>query len=106
MASVLPGHNIPSLLHSMNDKLIHAAIYFVAAVLIYLGFIRYQFVNPISREALWFIVIGCTFFGGMLELVQNYVVPSRTGDWLDFLSNTCGSITGVLIMRISHRIKA
>lgn len=106
IGTVLPGSDVPRVLRNMNDKIIHATIYFVAFTLIYLAFIRYSFVNPISREFVWFIVLVCIAFGGMLELVQHYVVPSRTGDWMDFLANTCGSLIGVLGMRVLHRLKA
>ncbi|MEQ9261773.1 MAG: VanZ family protein [Owenweeksia sp.] len=106
MASVLPGSNIPSVFYGMDDKFIHISIYFVIYILIYLGFTRYQFVNPIPRGVAWFIVISCASFGGVLELVQHYMVPSRTGEWLDFSANTCGLILGALLMRTIHRLKA
>ncbi len=106
IASTLPSKKVPSLLLEVSDKWIHGVIYFLAALLIYGGFIRYQFKNPISRKNLWFIVLTCILYGGILELVQEFMVPSRSGDWFDFFANTCGSIIAVLIVRLFHRIIA
>lgn len=104
--SVMPGNEVPRFMIQFDDKLIHGGIYFFAAGLIYLGFIRFNFRNPISRVPVGFIVLLCILYGGAIEIVQHYFVPRRTGDWLDFLANTTGSVVCVLLCAVFHRGKA
>jgi hypothetical protein len=32
----------------------------------------------------------------MLELIQNYCLTDRNGNWFDFIANTVGSASGIL----------
>lgn len=100
--SLTPGDKLPDALVSLNDKMLHGGIYFFSALLIYLAFIRYDFNNKPSKGALWFIVIICAVFGGLIEVAQYYLIPNRKGDWADFLANTIGAVLCVLIMRVLH----
>lgn len=104
--SLMPGPDIPRLLVDLNDKLVHAGIYFLSAGLIYLGFIRYNFNNSVPRVSLVVIIAVCIVFGAAIELLQHYLVPNRTGDWLDFLANSAGSIVCVLLFVLFHKAKA
>ena len=104
--STMPGPEVPSVFQSLNDKLIHAAIYFVATALIYFGFLRFKYGNPISGKALLTSCFLSILFGGVIELLQSYYVPGRVGDWFDFLANTSGSLSFVLMLVVSHRALA
>lgn len=104
--STMPGPEVPGLLKSLNDKLIHAAIYFVATLLIYFGTHRFIYSNPISGKALTIACIISILFGGLIELLQSYYVPGRVGDWNDFIANTSGSLSFVLMLVVSHRALA
>ncbi len=104
--SLMPGNEVPRFMVQLDDKLIHGGIYFFSAGLIYLGFIRFNFKNPISRLMLGCIVLLCVVYGGAIEIVQHYCVPRRVGDWFDFLANTTGSVVCVLLFAIYHRIRA
>ncbi len=104
--SLMPGNEVPRFMVKLDDKLIHAGIYFFSAGLIYLGFIRFNFNNPITGLVLGIIVLLCVFYGGAIEIVQHYCVPRRVGDWFDFFANTTGSVVCVLLFAIYHRIRA
>lgn len=94
--SVMPGDEVPDLIKSINDKLIHTGMYFFLSFLIILGFSRYKLNNSTTRATQWLIMIILTLYGGILELVQYYLVLNRNGDWQDFLANGAGSAAGVL----------
>jgi VanZ family protein len=105
--SLLPGEDIPDPLKNMNDKIIHSSIYFLLAILIFLGLSRYTLKYSTKRAYLWFIVVGCSLYGGIIELLQLYVISNRSGDWHDFWSNTIGSAVGVLLFSLlTRRAKA
>ncbi len=101
--SLTPGDELPRLLVQMNDKFLHAGIYFFSAFLIYLAFVRYHFKNRLSAKKLVLILVICVVFGGLIELAQHYLVHNRKGDWYDFTANTLGAVLSVLMMRVFHR---
>lgn len=94
------------MLQSLNDKLIHASIYFLLSFLIYFGFCRFNFQSAISRRPLTVAVVFSVLFGGLMELIQMYLVPGRTGEWMDFVANTTGSMMFVLMLVAGHRALA
>lgn len=101
--SLMPGNEVPRFMVKLDDKILHGGIYFFTAGLIYLGFIRFNFNNSISRRKLGLIVLLCILFGGGIEIMQHYFVQRRVGDWYDFYANTTGSIICVLLFAIIHR---
>lgn len=101
--SLLPGPEIPRLLLEFDDKIIHAGIYFLSGSLIYLGFIRYNFSNSISRASLVITILACILFGAAIELIQHYLVLNRAGDWLDFWANSTGTVASVLLLKLVHK---
>lgn len=104
--TLTPSHTIPQGLQGLNDKIIHAGIYFITCGLIYLGFIRFNFKYPVARKILGGIVLLCIFYGGIIELLQHYLTTSRSGDWLDFLANSAGVIVSALLLRMLHRLNS
>jgi VanZ family protein len=102
--SLTPGDQLPEALVALNDKLLHACIYFFSAALIYLAIIRYNFKNTPSWKQLFGTLIVCVVFGGLIELAQHYLVHNRNGDWNDFMANTLGAVLSVLLMRFIQRI--
>lgn len=105
-ATLLPGQEVPMEWAELNDKLIHVLIYFFTALLIYLGFVRFNLRNQIRRRQVWFIVLLCTVYGGVIELLQYYFVPNRAGEWLDFFANAAGSILCLLLVTSIARNRA
>lgn len=104
--SLMPGDDVPELLADMNDKVIHASIYFVGSFLIYLGYIRYKFSNVISVNAVLSIIAISTIVGAVVEIIQHLWVENRNGDWQDFVANTLGSLMSVLLIRLIHGLRA
>lgn len=105
-ATLLPGEEIPDALNDLNDKLIHVLIYFFTALLIFLGYTRFNIKNPVTTKQTWFIILLCTVYGGIIELLQYYVVPNRAGEWLDFIANTAGAILCMLLVKGLARSQA
>ncbi len=51
------------------------------------------------KQILSIILILTVFTGGTIELIQNYFIPGRSGDWFDLLADSAGSlIFGILVL--------
>ena len=106
LGTLLPGDSVPRTLKDLNDKFIHAGIYFISTSLIYLGFIRYNFRYPLARNILGWIVALCITYGGVIELLQFFFIPNRSGSVSDFFANSAGVVLSAFIVHLVHINKA
>jgi len=51
------------------------------------------------RKALIFTCIISILYGGITELMQEFLVRSRIGSWFDFLADAIGTLLGISIFR-------
>ena len=89
------------------DKVAHLIMYAGFAFLCLWGY-RKQFIsNGISyrRKAILLAVVISIAYGGLTELMQQYLVPTRTSDWLDFLADGTGTLIGAAIFYLFYRNK-
>lgn len=94
--TLLPAEEIPKGLKDMNDKVIHAGIFFFTASLIILASLRYNLKRRLKPARYFGIFFLCIAYGGIIELLQYYYVPMRSGDWFDFWANNTGALIAVL----------
>ena len=96
----LPGSVFPRVKPIVGiDKVAHACMYAAFAFMCIWGY-RKQFIsNDIvyKKRALWLTAIISIAFGGITELMQEFLVPTRTGDWFDFLSDAFGTLLGLFV---------
>lgn len=81
------------------DKVAHALMYAVFSFLCVWGY-RKQFLSngkTYQKKALLLAAIIGIAYGGLTEIMQGTIVPKRTGDWFDFLSDCLGTFVGLLI---------
>lgn len=73
------------------DKLVHFCMYGAISGMLWLEFLRN---HRRGVEVLWHAWIGAVLcpvvMSGAIELLQSYCTSYRSGDWLDFLANSCG----------------
>ncbi len=105
----LPGSCFPSVKPVVGlDKVVHMLMYAGFAFACLWGY-RKQFVSngpSYKRKALILAIIISIAYGGLTELIQEYIVKSRTGDWYDFLADSIGAVVGVLVFYLFfHRKK-
>jgi membrane-associated phospholipid phosphatase/VanZ family protein len=114
--SVLKPAQLPRIpLFPYADKVIHLLMYgFLALFLNYetipakqlpawlfpkLKGIRLPNVKTSQSVMLLIVLILPILMGGIIELLQQYCFPPRTGDWIDFLANTTGVLLAYLLFR-------
>jgi len=74
------------------DKGVHAGL-FAVLVLLCLRALKSGYASASPPPAL-LLALGCTAYGGMLELMQMLPALGRRGDWNDFAANTFGVTAG------------
>ena len=97
--SGIPGDSIklPPIWNA--DKILHFIIYLILSVFLIYGFINLNKFN--SRfKVLLFTVIISSGYGGVIEILQDYVFIGRYGDILDFTANCIGAVIGSLLVFI------
>ena len=87
--------------------MMHICMYAGFAFLCIWGY-RKQFISngkDYRKRALWLTLAISIAYGGLTELMQEFLVPTRTGDWFDFLADTLGSLIGVLVFYLFFKNK-
>jgi VanZ family protein len=99
--SLAPGSEFSKIPSFPNeDKVVHFVMYCGLAFVLFWNSIICFGITAMKRRKLWFLMIGIPIiWGGCMELLQQYFTASRSGDWLDELTNTLGAITGFFVGR-------
>ena len=89
------------------DKVVHIFMYAGFAYTCLWGY-RKQYVSNglvYRRKAIILTVIISIIYGSLTELMQEYFIPKRSGDWFDFLADIIGTGIGVLVFYLFFRRK-
>ena len=104
----IPGSAFPRVKPIVGvDKVVHVFMYATFAFLCLWGY-RKQFIDngmAYRKRALLLAIIISIAYGGITELMQEHLVPSRTGDWFDFASDSIGTLIGVGVFHLFYRHK-
>lgn len=96
--TLLPAASMPQVpaweLISMHT-LAHAIVFFILAVLMLRGFTRQSQYPGLSRQAALPVLVISVLFGAGIEWLQMVLDWGRQGDFMDVISNTIGTISGV-----------
>ena len=69
---------------------------------------RQQYVDngkAYQKRAIFLAIIISFAYGGLTEIMQEFLVPSRTGDWFDFLADGIGTCLGGFFFHLFYRHK-
>ena len=104
----LPGSLLPHAKPILGlDKVVHFFMYAVFAFACVWGY-RKQYVardKAYKKRALLLSIVISIAYGCMTELMQEFLVPLRTGDWMDLLADSIGAFVGVLVFYLFFRQK-
>ena len=104
----LPGSFLPHVKPVVGmDKVAHLLMYATFAFLCIWGYRRQYVANgvPYRQRAVILALLVSIAYGGLTELMQEFLVPTRTGDWFDFLADIIGTGVGVLVFCLFFRHK-
>ena len=84
---------------SVSDKTYHLIAYF----LLMLSWL-YAFSNREKfNENVKYVIIGCIFFGIIIELLQGTITSYRTASFLDIIANTSGVLLAAVIFHVFEK---
>lgn len=98
--SAIPGNRIHLPPIWNIDKYIHLGVYFVQTLTLMTGFRLYYGSRLPLRRAILISLTLAVSMGGLLEILQEYVFISRSGDYLDFTANTLGAVSASIIASV------
>lgn len=76
-----------------GDKYIHYCMYFIFTLILLFEINSKNFKIKFILLKLTFLAI---FLSGIIEIMQEYLTDHRSGEWMDFLANSLGSLTALL----------
>lgn len=95
--SLLPSQEFPETDVPFADKWVHWVMYAaLAAVVIWED--RESLI--VSSHHMPAVVILCSMYGGLMEVLQATVTTTRSGDWLDFYADALGVVISSLLFYI------
>lgn len=87
------------------DKGIHFFMFFLLSGCIYFENTNYFKKRITYQRIMWGSLFFPVFYGGMVEIIQNYVSPYRVGDWGDFLWDSVGAfIAFAIALKINTKL--
>jgi len=84
----MPARNVPVVGVWNADKLVHAGMYFMLALLM----LKSQWFAIASLKYLLLLVLLCIGFGASIEWLQEHCTADRHFDYLDIVANTLGVV--------------
>lgn len=86
------------------DKLAHFGMFFALSGAIYFDYYRLHKGKPNKFRWLLFGLIIPVIYGGLIEVVQEHFF-SRTGEWMDFVADSLGSLSATIIALVYMGMK-
>lgn len=103
--SLIPSSNFDARQFDVEglDKVIHLSMYTLMVLFWSTGFKRQHESKKIRNYAFHIAVIGGFLISLVLEILQEYLVYSRSFDWLDLIANGIGCIFGVIVFKLIYK---
>lgn len=80
------------------DKLAHFLMYFALSAVVCFELYRQRYGFEERKMRVWGLVYPI-LYGGVLELLQEYFFPPRTGDWFDWLFDSLGALAAFFLAK-------
>lgn len=85
------------------DKIVHFIFYFTLTTTIYSSLYKYS--ELIKNKKIFLSLSISIFYGLLLEYLQYLLTTTRSAELFDFIFNTLGAITGVVIFPVWIKTK-
>jgi VanZ family protein len=94
---------LPKVHVSNFDKFVHLIMFLTVSVVIF-----FENTSYFRKKISTWKIINYSFFlpvilGGLTEIGQEYLAPTRMGDWMDFWFNVIGAFLGLIICLLINK---
>lgn len=97
---------LPSAPMNNFDKLVHFCMFLGLSGTVFFENTHYFKLRISYQRIVWGSFFFPTVFSGLIEIMQEYLSPYRTGDWMDFLYDAIGAFFGLAIcLKINSKLK-
>lgn len=86
------------------DKIMHMFMYFILTLLLISGFKKQLNTRNEKIQPCFYSVIIGIFYGGIVELLQEFIFPERSAELFDFISNSFGTILACFTFPFAEKI--
>jgi VanZ family protein len=107
LATTLPSSSIPktSLLEIPHfDKIVHFGLFFVLAVFLLSENNKLREAGALSSRSIWIALTISIVYGLAIELLQYYLLTTRSGSLWDFAANVLGAVVAIVLYKSINRI--
>jgi VanZ family protein len=88
------------------DKIVHFLMFFALSGVVFFENSSYFRWRVSFRRIFFGSFLYPTLFSGFIELMQEFLSSTRTGDWIDFLFDGMGAFSAILIcIYINFKLK-
>lgn len=85
------------------DKIVHFAMYTLLSLFWATGLKRQNIYIRLRRQAFNICILGGFLLGLILELLQEFVILTRTFEALDLIANGIGCIFGIVLFKLIYK---
>ena len=85
------------------DKIIHAMMY---GAFTYLALNEFLKNYAVRKRSVIIIIVAVFSYSVLMEILQLYLVESRSGEWLDILANLTGILVGLAVILFREKIRS
>lgn len=106
LLTMLPGSLFPKVKPTIGlDKVVHLIMYLAFAYITLWGYRKPYRENgkAYRKKALWLVLFISIAFGALTEIMQETLVPTRTGSVYDWIADSIGSVFGMIFYYFFHR---
>lgn len=100
---IMPAREIPEVGIINADKAVHSVVYGILGLLLIPGLLKQTTFQSLRCFACSWSFVLCSFYGGILELMQHFFILDRTGDWFDFIANALGAFLVSAFAAVKYR---
>ena len=94
---------LPKIQISNFDKFVHLVMFLTLSIVIFFENTSY-FRKKISVwKIINFSFLFLVLYGGLIEIGQEYLAPTRMGDWMDFWFNVIGAFLGLIVCLLINK---
>lgn len=91
--------DVPQWLSDNFDKIVHYMYYLILALAAGSDFYRQRTDYGTKKMYMWTLLYPA-LLGGLIEIMQEYLTVTRSGDYLDLLADILGAVTGYFIGKL------